>query len=85
MNHEQIETCIRLIAKLQSALYEIDELEGTGMYVHELKKKTNTYSRFLENRLNNFYIDMDLQKSSEFIEIVNSINSSAKEIKLTIE
>lgn len=85
MKSNQIEICIQLIATLQAALYKTEELEQTGMYVHEVKKRTKTYVNFLEKRLNYFYQDMEIEKSSEFIDMVNGITKSSEEIKLTIE
>ena len=85
MKHNQIEISVQLIAILQSALYKTEELEDTGMYVHEVKKRTKTYVNFLEKRLNYFYQDMELEKYSEFIDKVNGITKSSEEIKLTIE
>jgi hypothetical protein len=85
MKHEQIEICVQLIAILQAALYKTEELEDTGMYVHEVKRRTKTYVNFLEKRLNLFFEDMELEKSSEFIEMVNDIIKKTEEITLTIE
>jgi len=85
MKQNQIEISVQLIATLQAALYKTEELEQTGMYVHEVKKRTKTYVNFLEKRLNYFYEDMDIEKSSEFIDMVNGITKSSEEIKLTIE
>ena len=55
------------------------------MYVHEVKRRTKTYVNFLEKRLNLFFEDMELEKSSEFIEMVNDIIKKTEEITLTIE
>jgi len=85
MKHNQIEICVQLIAILQAALYKTEELEDTGMYVHEVKRRTKTYVNFLEKRLNLFFEDMELEKSSEFIEMVNDIIKKTEEITLTIE
>ena len=85
MKHNQIEISVQLIAILQSALYKTEELEDTGMYVHEVKRRTKTYVKFLENRLNLFFDDMELEKSSEFIQMVNDIIKKTEEITLTIE
>jgi hypothetical protein len=85
MKHNQIEICVQLIAILQAALYKTEELEDTGMYVHEVKRRTKTYVNFLEKRLNLFFEDMELEKSSEFIQMVNDIIKKTEEITLTIE
>lgn len=85
MKHNQIEISVQLIAILQAALYKTEELEDTGMYVHEVKRRTKTYVNFLEKRLNLFFEDMELEKSSEFIQMVNDIIKKTEEITLTIE
>lgn len=80
-----LEITIGLLAKLQSAVHSIDELEHQSEFVREIKQKTNQYSKFLENRLEPIYRELDVKTTDEFIEKVGRIDDIGKEFVVTIE
>jgi len=80
----QVEITVGLIAKLQSAIHSINDLENTSDFVREIKQHTNRYVTFLERSLAPIYKEMKLNEQSDFIENVQRIDDIAKEFTVTV-
>jgi hypothetical protein len=80
----QVEITVGLIAKLQSAIHSINDLENTSEFVREIKQHTNRYVTFLEKQLAPIYKEMKLNEQSDFIENVQRIDDIAKEFTVTV-
>ena len=80
---EEAALIITAMAKMQSALHTLDELTFTKGFVHELKRKTNIYMKYLEGECHRFANSkvMSPEEGDQYAQLVGEFD----EIKLILD
>jgi len=74
-----------LVATLQSALHQMDELSRNDSYKGYFKQRTENYHSFLSNFSEKFTTGIKNNECYSFSDLVAKIDNVASELKLTIE
>jgi uncharacterized protein YqgQ len=78
---------LTVMAKLQSALNSMDDMQLLKGFTHELKKRTNSYMNFLEketNKLTNSGI-MDKNEQDSFVRVVSEMDKIKIKVDIDIK
>lgn len=84
-NQDVFEKRMALIATLQSAIHQMDELTRNDDYTRYFKQRTENYHSFLSNFNEKFTTGINMNEGSQFSDTVAKIDRVAQNLKLSVQ
>lgn len=78
INEEKVLEVVRLLAKLQSALHSLDDIDDRATFKQEMKQRTNQYKKYIDNWVTTTTGTMNLSEGDMFIKTVANIDKLTK-------